>query len=302
MQLRFCQIPGGNFGDDLNLQLWPELFPDIAAHHPDVHVYGIGTILGGPQPAGTKVVLGSGSGYRRDAALGGEWRVYWVRGPGTARRCGVDPALALGDGAVLWSGLRRARAPVAGRIGLIPHHKSCDSFDWNLVAQPAGLTLIDPRQSPEAVAAALAGCERVLAESLHGAIFCDALGVPWRAVALARRFHDFKWRDWLEGLDLPLARSSMHVELQQRLPLAKAFGNALARISNRGGAAAHNAMRPLRAANADDIARVTQALQQLAVEQSQFMTSAPARREAQRDAMLARCASFARDFGLRFSG
>jgi succinoglycan biosynthesis protein ExoV len=302
MQLRYCQIPGGNFGDDLNLLLWPELFPDIAEHHADVHVYGIGTILGGAQPMGLKVVLGSGSGYRRDAALGEDWRVYWVRGPGTAQRCRVDPALALGDGAVLWSGLRRAHAPVAGRVGLIPHHKSCDSFDWNGVAAPAGLTLIDPRQSPAAVADALASCERVLAESLHGAIFCDTLGVPWRAVALARRFNDFKWRDWLDGLGLPLARSSMHVELQHRLSLTKAFGNALARIGNRGGAAAHHAMRPLRAASADDIARVTLALRQLAAEQSQFLTSAPARREAQRDAMLARCAAFAQDFGLRFNG
>lgn len=36
----------------------------------------------------------------------------------------------------------------------------------------------------------------VLAESLHGAVFAGALGVPWRAVALARRFNDFKWHDW----------------------------------------------------------------------------------------------------------
>ena len=302
MQLRYCRIPGGNFGDDVNTQLWPALFPDLAEHHADAWLYGVGTILGGARPGGTKVVLGSGMGYRGDAGFDDTWRVYWVRGPRTAAACGLDPALGLGDGAVLWDGLRRAHAPVPGRVGLVPHHKSYDGADWGAIAQRAGLFAIDPRQSPEAVTAALASCERVLTESLHGAIFADAMGVPWRAVVLARRFHGFKWQDWLDTLGMTLDAVEVPVELQSRLSPVKAFGNRLARWSNRGGPDARNHLRPLRAATESDIAGVAGALQGFAADAGRFACSDAVRRDAQREAMRAECARFAREFGFTFAG
>lgn len=302
MQLRYCRIPGGNFGDDVNTQLWPALFPDLAEHHPDAWLYGVGTILGGARPEGTKVVLGSGMGYRGDAGFDATWRVYWLRGPRTAAACGLDPALGLGDGAVLWDGLRRAHAPVPGRVGLVPHHKSYDGADWDAVAQRAGLFVIDPRQSPEAVTAALASCERVLTESLHGAIFADAMGIPWRAVVLARRFHGFKWQDWLDTLGMTLDAVEVPVELQSRLSPVKALGNRLARWSNRGGPEARNHLRPLRATTEADIAAVAGALRGFAADAGRFACSDAARRDAQREAMRAECARFAREFGFTFAG
>ena len=302
MQLRYCRIPGGNFGDDVNTRLWPSLFPDLADHHPDAWLYGVGTILGGARPDGTKVVLGSGMGYRGDAGFDDSWRVYWVRGPRTAAACGLDPALGLGDGAVLWDGLQRAHAPVPGRIGLVPHHKSYDGADWDAIAHRAGLFVIDPRQSPEAVTAALASCERVLTESLHGAIFADAMGVPWRAVVLARRFHAFKWQDWLDTLGMTLHAVEVPVELQAHLSPAKAVGNRLARWVDRGGPEARNHLRPLRAATEADIAGVVEALQGFADDHTRFACSDAARRGAQVAAMRAQCARFAREFGLTFAG
>lgn len=302
MRLRYTLMAHGNFGDDLNVDLWPELFPDLAEHHPDVHLYGVGTLLGGSRPDGPKIVLGSGSGYRGAPALDDSWRVYWVRGPRTAQRCGLDPALGLGDGAVLWSGLRRAPTPVPGRIGLVPHHKSYDGADWNAIAHAAGLVAIDPRQSPEAVTAALAGCERVLTESLHGAIFADAMNIPWRAVVLARRFNDFKWDDWLDTLGMRLDAAEVQVELLRALPFGKAVGNRLARWTDRGGAGARNRLRPLRAATPDDIARVVDQLRGFAEETSKFAASDPARRAAQHVAMREACARFAKDYGLAFAG
>jgi len=301
MQLNYCEIPGGNFGDDLNPLLWPELFPDLSEHHPDTYLYGVGTLLGGSRPPGPKVVLGSGSGYRGVPSLDANWHVYWVRGARTARACGLDPALGLGDAAVLWSGLRRAPAPVRGRVGLVPHHKSYGGADWDAIARGAGLFPIDSRQSPQAVTDALLSCERVLTESLHGAIFADALGIPWRAVVLARRFNDFKWQDWLDTLDLPLNAAEVHVELQRKLPKVKALGNRLARGSGYGGHGARNRMRPLRAATAEDIARVGEELRRFADEDAGFALSAATRREAQRAAMLERCAAFAKAYGLKFA-
>ena len=247
-------------------------------------------------------MLGSGCGYRGAPALDDSWRVYWVRGPRTAQRCGLDSALGLGDGAVLWSGLRRAHAPVAGRVGLVPHHKSYDGADWDAIACEAGLFPIDPRQSPEAVTAALASCERVLTESLHGAIFADTLGIPWRAVVLARRFNNFKWSDWLDTLGMPLDAAEAHVELLHELTFGKSIGNRFARWTNHGGEDAHNHLRPVRAAAADDIARVVDALRGFAADTSTFVVSDAVRRGAQQAAMRERCTQFAKDYRLTFAG
>lgn len=302
MRLRYARMARGNFGDDLNVELWPELFPDLAARQPDAHLYGVGTLLGGSRPDGMKYVLGSGCGYRGPPTLDDSWCVYWVRGPRTAQACGLDPALGLGDGAVLWSGLRRRPVATPGRIGLVPHHKTCEGADWDAIARLAGLTPIDPRQSPATVTEALAGCERVLAESLHGAIFADALGIPWRTVVLAHRFNDFKWQDWLDTLGLPFDAAEVPVELQQSLPVTKALGNRLARWTARWRTAARDHMRPVREAGSSDLARVLHALQVIAGDVDRFVVSDPARRAAQQSAMRERCARFAQDRGLTFAG
>ncbi|MFC5571352.1 polysaccharide pyruvyl transferase family protein [Lysobacter yangpyeongensis] len=300
MRLKYCKLPHGNFGDDLNVELWPALFPDLETKHPDTWLYGVGTILGGTQPEGPKVVLGSGCGYRGTPQLGSEWKVYWVRGPGTAKKCHLDPALGLGDAAVLWPPLQRERAPVQARIGLVPHHKSYDSFDWDTLARDAGLYPIDPRQSPQAVADAIASCERVLTESLHGAIFADALGVPWRATVLARRFNDFKWQDWLDTLGMKLHTAEVHVELKRELSTAKAIGNFLTRWV--GGPDERNHLRPIRAANASDIERVRQDLINIAGETGSYVLSDPAVRARQQARMREACARFAAEHGLTFAG
>lgn len=300
MRLKYCKLPQGNFGDDLNVELWPALFPGLATKHPDTWLYGIGTILGGTQPDGPKVVLGSGCGYRGTPQLGDDWCVYWVRGPGTATRCHLDPSLGLGDAAVLYAPLHQPLAPVPGRIGLVPHHKSYDSWDWDTLAREAGLYPIDPRQTPRQVADAIASCERVLTESLHGAIFADTLGVPWRAVVLARRFNDFKWQDWLDTFDMKLHTAEVNVELHRTLKPAKAFTNRLARWA--GGADERNHLRPVRAATKSDVERVRQDLINIASETKSFVVSAPAVRAAQQARMREACARFAADHGLVFSG
>jgi len=301
MQLEYCHIQGGNFGDDLNLSLWARLFPDIRVVHPEIRFYGIGTILGGRQPPGPKVILGSGIGYRGDA-LPDPWRkVYWVRGPRTAERLGIDPALGIGDGALLWPALRVPRSPMPGRVGLVPHFHSIRRFDWAGLAARARLHLVDPRLPPEEVATQLRSCERVLCESLHGAICADVMGIPWRAIVLARRFNDFKWRDWLDGLGLELAPAEMPVELLDRLSPAKAIGNALNRLVDRGGPRARQRMRPLRAAGERKRQVAAGELARLSAQLDAFQLGDRGRVARQREAMLEQCAAFARDHGTGFT-
>lgn len=303
MQLHYCRIEGGNFGDDLNLELWPALFPGIRDAHPDVRLYGVGTILGGPQPDGPKVVLGSGLGYRGKARPDPMRKVYWVRGPRSADCLGLPASAGVGDAALLWDGLDRRRAPVAGRVGLVPHFRSLARYDWAGTAAEAGLRCIDPRGSPAAVAHAIATCERVLCESLHGAIFCDAIGVPWRPIVMARRFNDFKWQDWLDGLGLTGVRTAeMPVEMLDQLSRAKALGNAVMRLVDWGGPARRQQMRPLRAAGDREKRLAVRALGLLAAEQEAFTLSDRSRLEAQRYAMRNCCVRFAADHGLAFAG
>jgi len=63
MKLMYCATSKGNFGDDLNLWLWNELFPEgFFDDDESTQFYGIGTILHRKiDPAANKVVFGSGA-------------------------------------------------------------------------------------------------------------------------------------------------------------------------------------------------------------------------------------------------
>ena len=42
--IKYCRIAGGNFGDDINLQLWKRLFPNLEELTGRVFFYGVGTL------------------------------------------------------------------------------------------------------------------------------------------------------------------------------------------------------------------------------------------------------------------
>ena len=91
-RLKYCAIEGGNFGDDINLQLWGRLFPNLAELSDKVLLYGVGTLLDGRHdPSLRKVVLGSGIGETRAALADNNWDFRWVRGPMTASEFGTAP-------------------------------------------------------------------------------------------------------------------------------------------------------------------------------------------------------------------
>ena len=199
--------PVRNFGDELNILLWPRLLPDFFDRDETTRFLGIGSILDdrhGDVPL--KLVAGSGyGGYEAPAGLDGSWIVHWVRGPRTARLLGLPPALGIGDPAAL--------VPVAGiapirhnlDIGFMPHFESAIRGAWAEAAAMAGMTLIDPRNDPETVIAAISRCRVILSEALHGVIVADALRVPWIAIAPLVPIHRPKWADWAETLDLTIA-------------------------------------------------------------------------------------------------
>jgi succinoglycan biosynthesis protein ExoV len=193
-----------NFGDELNTLLWPRLLPGFFDDNPSARFLGIGSVLDRRHPEGVvKVVAGSGyGGYEAKAVLDRTWTVHWVRGPRTAAALGLPPALALGDPAVL-APAAAGMAPASGtETGFIPHFESAARGAWQKAAAWAGVRLIDPREPPEDVLRAIAGCKLLLSEALHGVIVADAMRVPWVAVRPIARVHRAKWLDWSESMSL----------------------------------------------------------------------------------------------------
>ena len=298
--LKYCEIEGGNFGDDINLQLWGRLFPNLAELSDKVLLYGVGTLLDGQHdPSMRKVVLGSGIGELHAALSDSNWDFRWVRGPMTASEFGLPADSAIGDAAILWPELVPGHDP-NGPVGLIPHYATWDTFDWERVATHAGMRVINPRQSPAQVIAQLRGCSRILAESLHGAICADAIGIPWAACVLAHRFNAFKWRDWLATIERPFAPLIVDKPLVRQISPAKALANRVARFVKYKRHTRYPALRPVAASTPCDADSVSLLLRQYANRAGNFFCSDPRVIARQRQLMARRCAEFAKEYRLQF--
>ena len=303
MPIKYCPIDGGNFGDDLNMLLWPRLFPDFHRLTAEFTVFGIGTLLDGHHDAvAKKIVLGSGLGEHACAKRNTSWEFRWVRGPLTARAFGIPAERALGDSALLWPELQKRRVNAQpGPIGLIPHYRTWDSFDWQKVGAMADMVIINPRQPPVQVIDALRGCSRVLAESLHGGICADALGVPWAPCILAHRFNEFKWRDWMATIDRPFEPLVADRPLVRHISRGKALANHAARWLHYKEDSRCPALRPVAPATADDVIAVAQSLKVFASQKRHFASSSEAALARQRRRMQDACHNFAQDYRLAFT-
>ncbi|MEG3166314.1 hypothetical protein U1701_17130 [Sphingomonas sp. PB2P19] len=134
--------------------------------------------------------------------LDDSWDVRFVRGPRSAAALNVP---AISDPALLIS---RYVTPTKTRkgIGIVPYYRSSRRI-WQAVAAQMGARIISPRLAVDPFIEALSSCERVFCEAMHGAIFADALRIPWRPVSFQNALfegetHCFKWSDWAESVDL----------------------------------------------------------------------------------------------------
>ena len=193
----------GNFGDDLNLWLWDFLLPGFRDVHAETLLVGVGTVLNRALlPEGRhKLVLGSGFGYGVLPDMGDtrEWDIRCVRGPLTAQKVGVDPALGIIDPAVMVAEMPEFKdLPKRHRRSFVPHWESAVAGIWPAICETVGLNYIDPRGEAKAVIRDIAQSELIVAESMHGAILADAFRVPWIAVSTSKSINNFKWNDWAQ--------------------------------------------------------------------------------------------------------
>lgn len=211
MKVFYHCIPTGNVGDDLNAALWRRFLPDIDSLQTARWLVGAGTILDARLNAleGRKIVMGAG--VRPDAlhaGLRGDVRIAAVRGLLSAQRLGLNIDSAACDPGFLIDALAPPACTDARRVGLIPH---IYTERWSQIAdaaRDAGFEVVSPTLPLTEFLQRLRRCVRVYAESLHGAIFADALRIPWARVRLCSHYYEgsevqeFKWRDAFSPFEL----------------------------------------------------------------------------------------------------
>jgi succinoglycan biosynthesis protein ExoV len=193
-----------NFGDALNLWLWPRLIPATFDEDPDTLFVGIGTLINDRLPVDPfKVVFGTGVGYYGEpAVVDDRWKVYCVRGPLTARVLKIDERLAVTDAAVLLRLVDVAEEAQQHDFSFMPHWRSAKRWDWKGVCQSNGIHFIDPLGTTEVVLAEIRRTRVLLTEAMHGAIVADAFRVPWVPVVTNKKILEFKWLDWCASLGI----------------------------------------------------------------------------------------------------
>lgn len=215
----YWKSPAGNFGDDLNDWLWDDLLPGFRTwEHPN-WLIGVGTVLNAkllPDPA-SYLVIGSGTGIGTLPTPNNSWDIRCVRGPNTARLLGLPARSGIIDPAALISRMPAfANVKKTGRTLFIPHCHSAvrADYDWPSICSASGVDYQSPCEDARTVIAAIAAADRVISESMHGAIIADAFRVPWRPVSMVHNFNDFKWRDWGASLELSFDITPMPKPLQ----------------------------------------------------------------------------------------
>lgn len=205
MQLFVSRGAYPNFGDELNLWLWPKLVGPVWNESDSDIFLGIGSILYDSFPSDSrKIVFGAGyGGYTAKPDIhDGSWEIYFVRGPQTAEVLGLHHSLAITDPAVLIRVLDKPAPAAKKKVSFIPHYESIERGNWMAVCSEADIHFIDPRSSVDTVISQILASEVLVTEAMHGAIVADALRIPWVPVRPISQKHHFKWIDWARSLDL----------------------------------------------------------------------------------------------------
>lgn len=236
---------GGNFGDDMNVFLWPSLFGnDIFQKQDHISFLGIGTMLSDDSVYNkdwwnsNKVVFGTGiRSNSRNFNIDKTFNLMFLRGPLSRSFIGQGDYITDAAYCFLLSQLYNNVKNVekTHEIGLIPYFRSMNIVNWKRIAKETSMYLISPctdeKRSALDVVKEIASCKYIVTEAMHGAIFADILRIPWsRFIFSTYKYEqanvaDFKWMDWMYSMDLK------H-ELFPIIPLTCKINNAVYRLSN----------------------------------------------------------------------
>ncbi len=211
-------IEVGNFGDKLNLWLWPRLIPNILDDDETVAFVGIGTLINKrlekrlPNTR-LRVIFSSGVGYGKYLKkLDETYKVYCVRGPVSANWLGIPRDLAIIDGGVLVRRYFNSERQIKYKYSYMPHYNFA-GLGWEEVCKTLNFGYISPLWPVDKVISCICQTEILLAEAMHGAIVADAFRVPWVPVTSHPTILSLKWQDWCASVNLeyqPMSLERLH--------------------------------------------------------------------------------------------
>lgn len=201
----YCYRKRPNFGDDLNSYLWPRFIDVALTAEPssDEVFVGIGTILNERLPKARILhIFGSGLGYGSVTPEAmANWKVYFVRGPLTARALGLDPSIGISDPAILLHKTENLNCRKDIACAFMPHH-GIHSKRIRQLCEQADVFYIDPEAPCERVIQQLLRSERLICSAMHGAIAAEALRIPWLPVVTHPQMLLSKWDDWAAAMEI----------------------------------------------------------------------------------------------------
>jgi len=207
---------GANFGDAINPMIFEKILGVQFDEDEEVGIVGIGSILGHFRPTektkrfyvfSSGFAGGDASTYGTPPEIKSPYEIICVRGKSTAKALGIDESYAVADGALLLPRLIDIPAPnLEHDYGYMPHVGSLDLYDdWKSVVESVGIHFIDPTKDPISVLTEMKKCKVIMTEAMHGAIICDAIRIPWIPIVSNKNINAFKWKDYLETVNLTYA-------------------------------------------------------------------------------------------------
>ena len=189
-----------NFGDNFNFDLlehygyrliWTEDYKKS-------QVALTGSILGSYLRDFNGIVLGSGFIRERYNRVPNNWNVKLIRGPLSAKQCGVknipygDPGLLASD---VYSKYKKFNEY---KLGILPHSKDYDALKNKKFEN---VLIINPRLKSRQVASQISKCDKIVSSSLHGLIFADSFQIPNLHIILSNKTtgKHHKFNDYYKG-------------------------------------------------------------------------------------------------------
>lgn len=173
---KFSRI--NNFGDLFNKDLIRFFGAELiyTSSYKKSRMVLTGSILGDYHREYTGYILGAGFISKRYNRFDNHWKIKILRGPLSAKQCGIVKGVVYGDPGILASQIYPFQREVKYELGVIPHKR-----DWMMVNNlkwDKTVKIIDPRQLPSKVVKQMNLCRHIASSSLHGLIFADSFQIP----------------------------------------------------------------------------------------------------------------------------
>ncbi|WP_223580102.1 polysaccharide pyruvyl transferase family protein [Sphingobacterium sp. GVS05A] len=195
-----------NFGDVINLKLWPKMFSHKILSNNNINFLGIGTVLNHLLPQNQNfVVFGSGYGYGKIPDKLTDMDIYCVRGPLTSKKLGLSINKSVTDPAVLLPTVFDIPQDNIYKYGFMPHWQNSNPI-WAEICNKKDILYIDPLDNFDSVIKKINSVECLITEAMHGAIVADSYRIPWIPVCDRKNpdFFMFKWLDWTASMKMDI--------------------------------------------------------------------------------------------------